>query len=542
MGSLRSLHTDALIRGSSGGIGLRNGRVLSFKEVKTCKLPQTSRLDSVCSAGSPILRRSLHWMSGLCDLKSHAKKYTTGQKNLYLSSSLSTSKVTETTKDIPSSQNLDHISGQNLKMDEPHSHSHGGTISHDSNEQVNTNDQINHNDHNSHSHSHAQAHSHSHSDDHAHTHSLLHSHSHGPNELLSKGFTTNPAVRITWIGLLVNVGMAGTKAVGGVYFHSQALIADAIHSLSDMIADFLTLATVNVSLKEGSPTRFPLGYGKIESVGTFLVSGVLLFAGFTVGWSSLLQIFEYVLPSHIYDYLLVLQVHSHSHSFGAEAHTGHSHSHSHAPVAEADVQVTKQPPNINAAWLALASIGVKELLYKQTMKVALATHSKVLVANAWHHRVDSLTAAVAFLTVTSGYLFGVVWLDAVGGLLVSMLIIHAGFGTFKDAWFELVDRGVPEKAEQYANVKLMIEEEMENVANVTGNQLLVVDLSVLNAGARSNVVVKLRTPQNLSLETMNKLEFDLLSLLRSKDRHLGRVFVQYELQKDFKSSSAKTDA
>ncbi|QEL62396.1 hypothetical protein CJJ09_004572 [Candidozyma auris] len=131
-----------------------------------------------------------------------------------------------------------------------------------------------------HSHSHDSVnHSHSHdseSPSHSHDHShdggahLFHSHSHAqPNELLGKGFTTNPAVRITWIGLLVNVAMAGSKAVGGVVFHSQALIADAIHSLSDMVADFLTLATVNVASKEGSVTRFPMGYGKIEAVGTF---------------------------------------------------------------------------------------------------------------------------------------------------------------------------------------------------------------------------------------------------------------------------------
>lgn len=423
-------------------------------------------------------------------------------------------------------------------MANSHSHSHDASVSHD-NEHSHQ-----HTLEHTHSHEHSKdEHSHSHSE-HSHSHSLLHSHTHGPNELLGKGFTTNPAVRITWIGLMVNVCMAGAKGVGGVYFHSQALIADAIHSLSDMISDFLTLATVNISLKKGTPTKFPLGYGKFESVGTFLVSGVLLFAGFTVGWSSLLQIFEYVLPAQIYDYLLVLQVHSHSHSFGAEAshaNHSHSHSHSHVPVAEAEVQVSRQPPNINAAWLALASIGVKELLFKKTMKIAEATNSKVLVANAWHHRVDSLTAAVAFLTVTSGYLFGVMWLDAVGGVLVSLLIINAGLQTFKDSWFELMDRGSPPASEQYGIVKLMIEEEIDNVANLTGTQLLVMDLSVLSAGARSTIMVKLTTPQNISLDTMNKLEFELVSALRFKDRHLGRVFVQYELQKDLPKADPESD-
>lgn len=466
---------------------------------------------------------------GLCDLIL-LSKYTTRQNKPHLASKNTSEQQTiESTVDSYSPK---HIQDPELKMSDSHSHSHDGSTSHDT--------EHSHQSALQHTHSHEQeGHSHSHSHEHEHSHSsahsLLHSHSHGPNELLGKGFTTNPAVRITWIGLVVNVVMAGTKGVGGVYFHSQALVADAIHSLSDMISDFLTLATVNVALKKGTPTKFPLGYGKIESVGTFLVSGVLLFAGITVGWSSLLQIFEFVLPAHIYDYLLVLQVHSHSHSFGAEAtNSGHPHSHSHSsvPMPETEANVTRQPPNINAAWLALASIGVKEILFKQTMKIAVASNSKVLVANAWHHRVDSLTAAVAFVTVTSGYLFGVMWLDAVGGVLVSLLIINAGLATLKDAWFELIDRGAPKESEQYVTVKLMVEEEIENVGSITGTPLLVMDLSVLSAGARTNIVVKLTTSQNISLESMNKLEFDLVSALRKKDRHLGKVLVQYELQKD----------
>lgn len=400
-----------------------------------------------------------------------------------------------------------------------HSHSHEAESGHS------------HTDQSHESHSHETGHSHSH-DDHSHSHSLLHSHSHGPNELLGKGFTTNPAVRITWIGLMVNVCMAASKAVGGVYFHSQALMADAIHSLSDMIADFLTLATVNVALKTGSPTRFPLGYGKIESVGTLLVSSVLLFAGVTVGWSSLLHILEFLLPTHIYEYLLALQVHSHSHSFGdIGADAGHSHSHS-AVSGDAHHHVSEtQVPNINAAWLALALIGVKELLYKKTMKVANETNSKVLVANAWHHRIDSLTAAVAFVTVTSGYLSGVVWLDAVGGALVSLLIINAGYGTLRDSWFELVDRGSPLKSEQYTTIKLIVDTELENVGKMTNTSFAVADLSVLTAGARTNLVVKLSTHENVTLDAMNKLEFELVSALKAKDHYIGRVLIQYELEK-----------
>lgn len=389
--------------------------------------------------------------------------------------------------------------------------------------------------HDSHSHSH-NPHSHSH-DPHSHTHEggLFHSHSHSqPNELLGKGFTTNPAVRITWIGLLVNVAMAGSKAVGGVIFHSQSLVADAIHSLSDMVADFLTLATVNVALKEGSFNKFPLGYGKIESVGTFMVSAVLLFAGISVGWSSLLQIFLYTLPPQIYEYVSMFQLHTHSHGVPGTAVTdassaavdAHSHSHALLPTAVAPAQM----PNINAAWIALASIGVKEALFRKTMKVADETNSKVLVANAWHHRVDSLTAAVAFVTVLGGNLFNLAWLDGVGGGLVSILIIHAGWGSFRDAWYELIDRSDPPSSEHYATMKEIVVDELETVALSLGKELEFDEISVMSAGARTNLFLRFTTSRNFTLDEMNQFEKDLLAGIKSKDRYVGKVFVDYKIR------------
>lgn len=378
--------------------------------------------------------------------------------------------------------------------------------------------------HGEHTHAAHTDHGHSHTD-HSHSHGLFqgHSHSHGPNELLRQGFLTNPAVRITWIGLGTNVVMAASKAAGGIYFHSQALTADAIHSVSDMVADLLTLATVDVALKRGLPTRFPLGYGKIESVGAFCVSGVLLFAGFSVGWSSLLQIAEITLPGQLVEYLQLVPVHSHSHGGPglAEAHAGHSHSHTSATV-----------PDINAAWLALASIGVKEILFRKTLRVAEATNSKVLVANAWHHRVDSLTAAVAFVTVTGGYLLGASWLDAVGGLLVSVLILRAGWGSFKDAWYELVDRGSEKLSEQYTETRQAVDTEVANVAAAMAVNLTVSEVSVLSAGARINLIVRLATTSNMDLHTITALEHDLLAGLREQDKNIGKVFVEYDLAED----------
>lgn len=395
---------------------------------------------------------------------------------------------------------------------------------------------------NSHSHSppspqqtadHGHSHSHGgHGDDHGHSHGLFHTHSHGHNELLTSGSLSNPAVRITWIGLFVNIGMAASKGLGGVYFHSQALIADAIHSVSDMVADFLTLATVNVSSKVGTPTRFPLGYGKIETVGSVLVLGILLFSGLTVGWSSLLQIFEYTLPAYLYEYVSMVQIgHSHSHVLDLllDDHLGHSHSHG---GGEAAVH-TKQVPNINAAWLAGGSIIIKEVLYRRTMAIAEQVNSNVLVANAWHHRVDSLTAFVALLTVAGGHVFNVAWLDSVGGLCVSMLIIKAGWSSFATSFKELIDRGVPKESEVYATIESAVQDEISIVLDPFSvdrpMSLQLKKLSVIQSGANTNIYLTIGTSsKDLRIADLNNFEARLVQAIKREDKFVKNVFVMFK--------------
>lgn len=379
---------------------------------------------------------------------------------------------------------------------------------------------------------------HSHEHEHSHKEGLFgHTHSHhGPNELLSvssEAIKTNPAVRITWIGLLVNIALAASKGVGGYWFHSQSLIADSIHSLSDTVADILTLATVNVANKVGNPTKFPLGYGKLETLGSVFVSGILLFAGVSVGWSSLLQVFEYTFPTYIYELLALVQFgHSHSHgsSLGGEGSvqgglqdSGHTHSH----LSEVANDQTRTIPDINAAWLAGSSIVIKELLYRKTLKVAEEMNSKVLVANAWHHRVDSLTALVAVLTVAGGNLFNIVWLDAVGGLCVSALIVKAGWGSFKSAILELIDRGEKPDSELYDTIDDILKNELQVI---TDNDFKVSKLSVVTAGAVTNLYITLVTSSEYKIQDLNTIEKKLNTAIRREDKFVRNIFTSFKFE------------
>lgn len=185
-----------------------------------------------------------------------------------------------------------------------------------------------------------------------------HHHHHHDNTYLTSGNKNDAGVRITRIGLFSNLASAFAKGAGGYAFGSQALIADAWHSLTDLASDILTLATVSWSLKPPSDA-FPAGFGKIESLGSLGVSGMLLGGGLFMCYSSLLTL-------HAHFFL------DPASAAEAIAHMHHGHSHGGAGHGV---------PSLHAAWLAAGTVAVKEWLYhasKSTLLRPGAPHPRVL--------------------------------------------------------------------------------------------------------------------------------------------------------------------
>jgi divalent metal cation (Fe/Co/Zn/Cd) transporter len=178
-------------------------------------------------------------------------------------------------------------------------------------------------------------------DAHGHSHGFGgHHHHHHDNVYLTSKNKNDAGVRITRIGLYSNLGMAIAKGIGGYVFNSHAMIADAWHSVTDLASDILTLMTVSWSLKD--PTKaFPTGFGKVESLGSLGVSGMLLAGGLLMGWSSIIGVLTQL---GVDSSLMESLAHDHGHS--------HSHSHSHTGA-----------PSIHAIWLAAGTIMIKEWLY-----------------------------------------------------------------------------------------------------------------------------------------------------------------------------------
>lgn len=215
------------------------------------------------------------------------------------------------------------------------------------------------------------------------------------------------AVRhVTYAGMIVNVLIAGIKGLGGVLFSSQALVADAVHSFSDLLTDVAVVWGVRYWVAPPD-AEHPYGHGKIQALVTLFIALALTL----VAWE---------LASHA----VLSWVHQ-----------------------------TLKVPTLPAFFCALVSVVAKEGLYQWTHRVARAVHSPALEANAWHHRSDALSSIPVALTVVGAYFLpSLVWLDAVGALLVAVFIVHVAWEIAHPALQELVDAGIDDKSAQVAEV------------------------------------------------------------------------------------------
>lgn len=209
------------------------------------------------------------------------------------------------------------------------------------------------------------------------------------------------AKRVTYIGAWLDGLLSVVKVVVGFLVGSAALIADGIHSLSDLVTDGFVLAAIHYGRQEPDNDHH-YGHGRIETLTTLLLGSVLIFVAGGIAWSSI-------------DRLLS----------GTEVG---------APGAFA----------IAVTVLALIS---KEWIFRYTMRVAKRVKSKLLEANAWHSRSDALSTAVVLVALV-GAQYGLGWLDAVAAIIVGLLVGKVGIDLLWESARELVDTALPEDVQQ----------------------------------------------------------------------------------------------
>lgn len=212
---------------------------------------------------------------------------------------------------------------------------------------------------------------------------------------------------VTLYGAIVNILLCVAKLVAGVLGRSSAMIADGIHSLSDLITDFIVIAFVRISSKP-QDRGHEYGHGKYETLATTIIGLMLLFVGLGIMWNSVTQIWACL--------------------NGA----------------------TLKSPGWIAFGAALLSIVAKEALFQYTKREGLRLGSQAVVANAWHHRSDALSSVGTAIGIGGALAMGQGWtvLDPIAAFIVSCLIIHASIEQLRPSLGELVEDSLPEPVEE----------------------------------------------------------------------------------------------
>ena len=213
--------------------------------------------------------------------------------------------------------------------------------------------------------------------------------------------------KVTLVGGAGNVALMIFKLIAGILGHSSAMIADAVHSLSDFVTDIIVLVFVSVSAKPQDRSH-DYGHGKFETIATFFIGIALVVAAVGIIVSGVLALIDW--------------------------------------AGGADLEA----PGQLALWAALLSIAVKEVLYQYTAYKGKKLNSQAVVANAWHHRSDALSSIAAAIGIGGAILLGHRWtvLDPIASIVVGLFLVKVAAGLLRTSIGELTEGSLPEDTER----------------------------------------------------------------------------------------------
>lgn len=214
--------------------------------------------------------------------------------------------------------------------------------------------------------------------------------------------------RVTILGSVVNLLLLVFKFVAGVLGHSAAMIADAVHSLSDFVTDLIVIVFVKISSKPEDADH-AYGHGKYETLASCIIGLALIVVGVMMGYNATVKIVDVVRN-------------------GTELAS----------------------PGIIALAAAVLSIVLKEWMFHITRKVAREVDSPAVEANAWHHRSDALSSVGTAIGIGGAVLLGSKWavLDPIAALVVSVFIVVQAAKILSDAIGQLMEKSLPRDVEQ----------------------------------------------------------------------------------------------
>ena len=213
--------------------------------------------------------------------------------------------------------------------------------------------------------------------------------------------------KVTLVGSAVNLLLTGFKFVAGILGRSSAMVADAVHSLSDLLTDAVVMVFVHISSKPADKNH-DYGHGKYETLATALIGMALLLVAGGIIYNGTRNLIS---------------------GFHGE-------------------DLSK--PGMLALWAAVVSIVLKELTFHYTIRRGRKLDSPALEANAWHHRSDALSSIGTLVGIGGAILLGDRWtvLDPIASVVVGVFIVHTAWKMLKQCIGELTEASLPEEVEK----------------------------------------------------------------------------------------------
>ena len=258
---------------------------------------------------------------------------------------------------------------------------------------------------------------------------------------------------MTLVGSAGNAALLTFKFIAGVMGNSSAMIADAVHSLSDFVTDIMVLVFVSISAKP-QDTSHDYGHGKFETIASFLIGLALVAAATGIVVSGALKLWAWW--------------------GGAEL----------------------ESPGWIALWAAVLSIVIKELLYQYTARRGRKLDSQVMIANAWHHRSDALSSVGAAIGIGLALWLGQHWavFDPLASVVVGLMLLKVAYELLKTSINELTESSLPAETEQ----------EIEQIILSFGDVRQPHNLRTRRIGNRIAIEAHVRMDGRLPLETVHE--------------------------------------
>lgn len=259
--------------------------------------------------------------------------------------------------------------------------------------------------------------------------------------------------RVTLMGSVVNLILLAGKFAAGILGHSAAMIADAVHSLSDFLTDIIVIGFVRLSSKPADDDH-DYGHGKYETVATSIIGMALLSVAVMLGWNGVEKIVRFIQGEN------------------------------------------PESPEVIALAAAVASILLKEWIFRVTRKVALNVGSQALEANAWHHRSDAFSSIGTAIGICGAVVLGNGWaiLDPIAAVIVSGMIALTALRLLRQASGELLEESLPK-------------ETVDRIMEIVYEDKLVRDIHNLHTrriGNRIAIEMHLRLPGTITIEEAHR--------------------------------------